>query len=186
VRPPRRPQPRRRPGRAEGFCPEDGERFSFLPKLTPGTLVAGQYEVRGCLAHGGLGWIYLATDHNVDDRWVVLKGLPRRRRAGGRRASSTSRSASSPPVDHPGIVSIHNFVEHRDQGFIVMEYVGGSSLKQIMEARRRDDGSLERCPVAAGDRLRAGGARAARATCTARAWPTATSSPTTSSSTTAS
>jgi serine/threonine-protein kinase PknG len=51
-------------------------------------------------------------------------------------------------VDHPGIVSIHNFVEHRDQGFIVMEYVGGSSLKQIMEARRRDDGHLEPLPVA--------------------------------------
>ncbi|MFD1052244.1 hypothetical protein ACFQ1S_45045, partial [Kibdelosporangium lantanae] len=29
----------------------------------------------GCLAYGGLGWIYLAKDHNVSDRWVVLKGL---------------------------------------------------------------------------------------------------------------
>ena len=29
----------------------------------------------GCLAHGGLGWIYLARDHNVSDRYVVLKGL---------------------------------------------------------------------------------------------------------------
>ena len=33
-------------------------------------------------------------------------------------------------------------------GFIVMEYVGGSSLKQIMESRRRDDGHLEPLPVA--------------------------------------
>jgi len=37
--------------------------------------VAGQYEVLGCLAFGGLGWIYLARDRNVSDRWVVLKGL---------------------------------------------------------------------------------------------------------------
>jgi serine/threonine-protein kinase PknG len=37
-------------------------------------LVAGQYEVLGCLAFGGLGWIYLARDRNVSDRWVVLKG----------------------------------------------------------------------------------------------------------------
>jgi hypothetical protein len=39
------------------------------------SLVAGQYQVAGALAHGGLGWIYLARDRNVSDRWVVLKGL---------------------------------------------------------------------------------------------------------------
>ena len=38
-------------------------------------------------------------------------------------------------VTHPGIVKIYNFVEHDDKhgnpvGYIVMEYVGGTSLKQ--------------------------------------------------------
>ena len=64
-----------RPGMTEGFCPHCRTRFSFAPKLARGELVAEQYEVLGCLAHGGLGWIYLAKDHNVSDRWVVLKGL---------------------------------------------------------------------------------------------------------------
>ncbi len=140
-----------RPGPAEGFCPQDGERFSFLPKLTPGTLVAGQYEVRGCLAHGGLGWIYLATDRNVDDRWVVLKGLLDADAPEAAGIVDVEKRFLA-TVDHPGIVSIHNFVEHHDRagnpmGFIVMEYVGGSSLKQIMEARRREDGTLEPLPV---------------------------------------
>ncbi|MFD6712261.1 hypothetical protein ACFWEO_38010, partial [Streptomyces roseolus] len=45
------------------------------PTLSPGDLVAGQYEIAGPIAHGGLGWIYLAQDHNVSDRWVVLKGM---------------------------------------------------------------------------------------------------------------
>ena len=64
-----------RAGRPEGFCAACGARFSFTPKLASGDVVGGQYEVLGCLAHGGLGWIYLAKDHNVSDRWVVLKGL---------------------------------------------------------------------------------------------------------------
>ena len=64
-----------RSGLAEGFCRNCGTRFSFTPKLAAGELVAGQYEVLGCLAFGGLGWIYLARDRNVSDRWVVLKGL---------------------------------------------------------------------------------------------------------------
>jgi serine/threonine-protein kinase PknG len=49
-------------GLTEGFCRNCGTRFSFSPKLEPGELVTGQYEVLGCLASGGLGWIYwLAT-----------------------------------------------------------------------------------------------------------------------------
>ena len=63
------------PGRTEGFCPKCRSPFSFTPKLVAGDLVGGQYEVAGALAHGGLGWIYVARDHNVSDRWVVLKGL---------------------------------------------------------------------------------------------------------------
>ena len=64
-----------RPGDTEGVCTHCGTVFSFAPQLEAGELVAGQYEVLGCLAHGGVGWIYLALDHNVSDRWVVLKGL---------------------------------------------------------------------------------------------------------------
>ena len=39
-------------------------------------------------------------------------------------------------VEHPNIVKIHNFVEHDGDGYIVMEYVNGSSLRGILEARR--------------------------------------------------
>src|SRR5207244_12396174 len=73
-----KPVGRSKPGkaaRAEGFCPHCGTAYSFTPKLKPGELVAHQYQVVGCIAHGGLGWIYLAKDHNVSDRWVLLKRL---------------------------------------------------------------------------------------------------------------
>ena len=63
------------PGRTKGFCPKCRTPFDFDPRLQPGMLVGGQYEVAGCLAHGGMGWIYLARDRNVNGRWVVLKGL---------------------------------------------------------------------------------------------------------------
>jgi len=124
---------------------------SFAPPLSAGTLVAGQYEVKGALAHGGLGWIYLAVDRNVDDRWVVLKGLLDADAPDAVGIVDVEKRFLA-TVDHPGIVSIHNFVEHHDRagnpmGFIVMEYVGGSSLKQIMEDRRHEDGTLDPLPV---------------------------------------
>ncbi len=132
-----------RPGPADGFCPNCGTRYSFSPKLVPGELVAGQYEVLGCLAHGGLGWIYLARDRNVSDRWVVLKGLLNTGDADAM-AAAVAEGRFLAQLEHPNIVRIYNFVQHMSAsdgetaGYIVMEYVGGKSLKQIrLEARQR-------------------------------------------------
>ncbi len=138
------------PGLAEGFCRNCGTRFSFSPKLEPGDLVAGQYEVLGCLAHGGLGWIYLARDHNVSARWVVLKGLLNTGDADAMAAAVAERQFLA-EVEHPNIVRIYNFVQHADRrtgesaGYIVMEYVGGKSLKQILVDAHASGGSV---PVA--------------------------------------
>jgi serine/threonine-protein kinase PknG len=135
------------PGRSEGFCPKCGTAVSFTPKLRPGDLVANQYEVAGCLAHGGLGWIYLAQDHNVSDRWVVLKGLLN---TGDKEALAVAivEKQFLAQVEHPLIVEIYNFVTHEDAGYIVMEYVGGTSLKQIMKDRMRaNNGKFDPLPV---------------------------------------
>jgi serine/threonine-protein kinase PknG len=136
-----------RPGLTEGFCRNCGVRFSFRPKLVRGDVVAGQYEVLGCLAHGGLGWIYLAKDHNVSDRWVVLKGLLNTGDADAMAAALAERQFLA-EVEHPNIVRIYNFVQHEDtstrekSGYIVMEYVGGKSLKQILQDARAAGGSV--------------------------------------------
>jgi serine/threonine-protein kinase PknG len=123
------------PGRTEGFCPQCGEPFFFTPKLVQGDLVAGQYEVAGPFAHGGLGWIYLAIDRNVENRWVVLKGLLNTADDDAREAALAERRSLA-QVDHPSIVRIYNFVEHGDDGYIVMEYLGGRSLRGLLDDRR--------------------------------------------------
>jgi serine/threonine-protein kinase PknG len=135
-----------RPGRLEGFCPNCRTPYSFIPKLKPGDLVGGQYDVAGCLAHGGLGWIYLARDHNVADRWVVLKGLLNSGDESAMAAAIAERQFLA-EVQHPNIVDIYNFVEHDGAGYIVMEYVGGQSLKDL---RLDDSGSPGPVPVPRG------------------------------------
>ncbi|MFE1175784.1 tetratricopeptide repeat protein [Streptomyces sp. NPDC058773] len=140
------------PGRSEGFCAKCGHPYSFEPKLRPGDLVHDQYEVVGCLAHGGLGWIYLATDHAVSDRWVVLKGLLD---TGDEEALAVAVSERRflAEIEHANIVRIYNFVEHLDRttgsrdGYIVMEYVGGKSLKDLANDRRTAQGRRDPLPV---------------------------------------
>ena len=99
----------------------------------------GQYEVLGCLAHGGLGWLYLAMDRNLSNRWVVLKGLLNTtdRRPRSRRPSPSG--GSSPRSSTRPSWASYNFVQHADRqtgeqaGYIVMEYVGGQSLRQLLQ-----------------------------------------------------
>ncbi len=131
-----------RPGLLRGFCPQDGTPYSFAPPLAEGSLVAGQYEVRGALAHGGLGWIYLAVDRNVDDRWVVLKGVLDANDPAALAAARAERQFLA-QLSHPNIVAIHNFVRHVDDhgvaaDYIVMAYIGGSTLAQVRDAREED------------------------------------------------
>ncbi|MEV3871549.1 tetratricopeptide repeat protein [Streptomyces sp. NPDC049906] len=139
-------------GRKEGFCTACGHPYSFVPKLDRGDVVHGQYEVMGCLAHGGLGWIYLAIDHAVADRWVVLKGLLDAGDQDAMEAAIAERRFLA-EIEHANIVRIYNFVEHLDQrtgsldGYIVMEYVGGKSLKEIANDRRTPDGRRDPLPV---------------------------------------
>ncbi|MFE7129558.1 tetratricopeptide repeat protein [Streptomyces sp. NPDC057638] len=141
-----------RPGRTEGFCTSCGHPYSFVPKLVEGDIVRGQYQVIGCLAHGGLGWIYLAVDRAVADRWVVLKGLLDTGDQDAMAAAIAERRFLA-EIEHSNIVRIYNFVEHLDQrtgsldGYIVMEYVGGKSLKQLAGERRGPDGRRIPLPV---------------------------------------
>nr|WP_281202133.1 serine/threonine-protein kinase [Nocardia jejuensis] len=125
------------PAHSAGECAHCHSPFNFRPILSAGDLIAGQYEVQGCLAHGGLGWIYLAMDHNVSDRWVVLKGLQNPLDFEAHVVALAERQFLS-EVTHPAIVKIYNFVKHTARphmpdGYIVMEYVGGRSLKTILD-----------------------------------------------------
>lgn len=123
--------------REAGFCGKCGRKYSFVPSLKPGDVVAGQYEVRGAIAYGGLGWIYLGFDKLLS-RYVVLKGLLNTLDESSAAVALAERQFLA-AVKHPNIVGIYNFVQHAangvNEGFIVMEFVGGKTLKQIRKER---------------------------------------------------
>ncbi|MET1072964.1 MAG: serine/threonine protein kinase, partial [Umezawaea sp.] len=126
------------PSLGSGFCLACGTAFSFLPSLEPDDVVGDQYKVVGCIARGGLGWIYLALDTRLDDNPVVLKGLID---VGDADLATAERQALT-TIDHPNIVRIFNFVMHPDartgtpRAYIVMEYVDGLVLSEVAEQSR--------------------------------------------------
>lgn len=123
----------KRVNRDEGFCPNCGDPYNFKASLKSGDMVAGQYEVKGPIAYGGMGWIYLGWD-NVLNRFVVLKGLLNARDETAAEAAVAERQFLA-AVKNPRIVGIYNFVTHGTEGFIVMEYVGGRTIKSLRKER---------------------------------------------------
>jgi serine/threonine-protein kinase PknG len=132
-----------RGGRVEGFCPYCRTRYWFTPSLSPGDVLSDRYEVLGAIAHGGLGWIYLANDKNFADdltqRWVVIKGLINTSDEDAIESAINERRFLV-GIDHPNVVDIHDFVTAADprsgqlQSYIVMEYIAGKSLRDIRDA----------------------------------------------------
>lgn len=119
--------------RTKGFCPKCGNEYNFEPALKPGDMVNGKFEVKGPIAFGGMGWIYLAYD-TVLSRWVVLKGLLNARDEASAAAAVAERQFLA-AVKHPKIVGIYDFIQRGNEGFIVMEYVGGRSVQSIRKER---------------------------------------------------
>ena len=119
--------------RIKGFCPECGNEYNFAPSLAAGDIVNGKFEVKGPIAFGGLGWIYLAWDQALG-RWVVLKGLLNAKDEASATAAVAERQFLA-AVKHPKIVGIYDFIHHGAEGFIVMEYVGGRTIDSFWKER---------------------------------------------------
>jgi serine/threonine-protein kinase PknG len=119
--------------RTRGFCPKCGNEYNFEPSLKAGDMVNGKFEVKGPIAFGGMGWIYLAYD-TVLSRWVVLKGLLNAKDEASAAAAVSERQFLA-AVKHPKIVGIYDFIQRGAEGFIVMEFVGGRSVQSIRKER---------------------------------------------------
>lgn len=119
--------------RSKGFCPQCGKEYNFDPQLKAGDVVHGKYEIRGPIAFGGLGWVYLGWD-TVLSRWVVMKGLLNVKDEAAAAAAVAERQFLA-AVKHPKIVGIYDFVQQGAEGFIIMEYVGGRTIQSIRKER---------------------------------------------------
>ncbi|MEU8870097.1 tetratricopeptide repeat protein [Streptomyces javensis] len=124
---------------SRGYCPRCRHQFDFTPRLSPGDLLGDQYRVIGCVGYGGLGWVYLAEDTQLDDQPVAIKGLINNEDEAALRVAVEERRYLT-VLDHPGIVRIINYVTQPDPrddgaltGYIVMEFVGGMTLAQIKD-----------------------------------------------------
>ncbi|QKG24411.1 serine/threonine-protein kinase [Actinomadura verrucosospora] len=104
-----------------------------------GAKIAGRYRLIAGPARGGTGEVWLAEDTRLDDRKVVLKGVPADRRGAAADALVREESHTQARFVHPHVVVLHDRLSRRGLlrtgHWLVMEYVPGGSLAKWTSTR---------------------------------------------------
>lgn len=111
--------------------------------LTPGTVLRGRYTITGLIGQGGMGAVYLADDLRLDGRKTAIKeitletfGAPddpttqQAREQFHREASILAR------LDHPNLPKVSDFFLEHERDYLVMDFVPGRDLREILEEAR--------------------------------------------------
>jgi beta-lactam-binding protein with PASTA domain len=99
---------------------------------TPPTIFADRYEIVSEIAHGGMADVYLARDSKLD-RPVALKVLsPELSRDPAFVERFRREAQSAAGLNHPNIVGIFDWGQEHGTSFIVMEYIDGQTLRDMI------------------------------------------------------
>lgn len=99
--------------------------------------IAGRYRVVARIASGGMGEVYRARD-SVLGRTVAVKVLPPDLAARpGFIDRFRSEAQAAARLSHPNVVQVHDWGETESAYFMVMEYVRGKNLRDLLGSRGR-------------------------------------------------
>ncbi|MFE5833408.1 protein kinase [Streptomyces sp. NPDC056488] len=108
-----------------------------------GLLLAGRYRLGESIGRGGMGKVWRAHDE-VLHRVVAVKELTAGRFVAEAdrlvlHARTQKEARAAARITHPGVVTVHDVLEHDDRPWIVMQYVDGPSLADAA----KETGSIE-------------------------------------------
>jgi eukaryotic-like serine/threonine-protein kinase len=97
------------------------------------------YKILSKLGEGGMGVVYKALDLKLE-RTVALKFLPHEIAISDEdKARFLQEAKAASAISHPNVCVIHDILESDGQQFIVMEYVDGKTLRQMVPIPRVQD-----------------------------------------------
>jgi beta-lactam-binding protein with PASTA domain/tRNA A-37 threonylcarbamoyl transferase component Bud32 len=98
---------------------------------------SNRYEVVRALARGGMAEVYLARDQLLDRPVAVKVLFPEYAREASFVERFRREAQAAANLSHPNIVAIYDWGQEDSTYFIVMEYVDGQSLRDLLRSRDR-------------------------------------------------
>jgi eukaryotic-like serine/threonine-protein kinase len=102
-----------------------------------GRLLEGRYIVESLIAHGGMATVYLATDTRLERR-VAVKVMHAHLSEDAETVARFEREArAAARLSNPDVVAVYDQGSDAGRAFLVMEFVPGANLRQIIRDRGR-------------------------------------------------
>src|SRR5215216_5638974 len=93
----------------------------------------GNYRIDRLLKEGSIGTVYQAYDLSMQ-RDVAIKVIHSQlAQQPGFRERFPAEVSAAAQLSHPGIVKVLDFGQHKDHLYIVMEYLPGANLRQLLD-----------------------------------------------------
>lgn len=108
--------------------------------LEVGTLLDGKYKILNEIGHGGMSVVYLALNERANKTWAVKEV----RKDGGNDEEVVSQGLVAETemlkkLSHPNLPAIIDVIDREDSFIIVMDYIEGKSLQDVVNASGPQD-----------------------------------------------
>src|SRR3954466_4299529 len=111
-----------------------------------GTTIDGRYRITGRVARGGMATVYTATDERLE-RTVALKIIHPSQATNVHFVDRfTDEAKTIARLTHPNVVAVYDQGRHLGLPYLVMEYVQGRTLREVLTQRRRLN-PVEACAI---------------------------------------
>ncbi len=112
-----------------------------------------RFRIESAIGRGGMGVVYKARDSSLD-RYVAVKVLaPDAVADPGRKRRFALEAKAASALNHPGIVTVHDVSADGDTDFIVMEWVDGRTLDDVIGSKGVSVATMLRYGIAMADAL---------------------------------
>jgi HAMP domain-containing protein len=101
-----------------------------------GSVFAGRYQILGILGKGGMGTVYRALDRELDDEVALKVLMPDAFEEGATLGLTLKQEIRlARKITHPNVVRTHDLGEADGLRFLTMEYVPGTTLRDIIDKK---------------------------------------------------
>ncbi len=124
--------------------------IAFRPPQAGQKLAKDRYTIQRVLSRGGMGAIYLATDHETFERTVVVKAMldyfdpTKPQEVQAARDLFVQEARTLAELRHPAIPQIYTHFQEDPHNYIVMEYIEGRDLEQQLTRTDEQSGKTIR------------------------------------------